>query len=107
MISLLSTTYKRHRWRLFAGFTALLSVDFLQLTIPRIIKKAVDGLENGNINNSELLSLGGLIILIALFVVLLRFTWRYLIIGFSRLLEKNNPDHQALESWMPHNLSIA
>lgn len=89
MISLLSTTYKRHRWRLFAGFTALLSVDFLQLTIPRIIKKAVDGLEASKTNVSELLSLGGLIILIALFVVLLRFTWRYLIIGFSRLLERD------------------
>jgi len=89
MISLLSTTYRRHRWRLFAGFTALLSVDFLQLTIPRIIKKAVDGLETSKINDSELLYLGGLIILIALFVVLLRFTWRYLIIGFSRLLERD------------------
>ena len=88
MISLLSTTYRRHRWRLFAGFTALLSVDFLQLTIPRIIKKAVDGLET-SITDSELLYLGGLIILIALFVVLLRFTWRYLIIGFSRLLERD------------------
>ena len=89
MISLLSTTYRRHRWRLFAGFTALLSVDFLQLTIPRIIKKAVDGLETSKINDSELLYLGGLIILIALFVVILRFTWRYLIIGFSRLLERD------------------
>ena len=89
IISLLSATYKRHRWRLFAGFTALLSVDFLQLTIPRIIKKAVDGLEASKTNISELLSLGGLIILIALFVVLLRFTWRYLIIGFSRLLERD------------------
>ncbi len=89
MMSLLSTTYRQHRWRLFAGFTALLSVDFLQLTIPRIIKRAVDGLEAGNTEGSQLLHLGGLIILIAFFVVLLRFTWRYLIIGFSRLLERD------------------
>ena len=89
MTSLLGTTYRRHRWRLFAGFIALLSVDFLQLTIPRIIKRAVDGLESGNTGNSQLLYLGGLIILIALFVVFLRFTWRYLIIGFSRLIERD------------------
>jgi ATP-binding cassette subfamily B multidrug efflux pump len=89
MMSLLSTTYRRHRWRLFAGFTSLLSVDFLQLTIPRFIKRAVDGLDSGNTDSSQLLYLGGLIILIALFVVLLRFTWRYLIIGFSRLLERD------------------
>jgi len=89
MMSMLGTTYRRHRWRLFAGFTALLAVDFLQLTIPRIIKQAVDSLELGSASESRLLYLGGLIILIALFVVLLRFIWRYLIIGFSRLLERD------------------
>jgi len=89
MIELLSATYKRHRWRLFAGFSALLLVDFLQLIIPRIIKYGVDGLESATINKPELLKLGGLVILIAIFVVSLRFIWRYLIIGFSRLLEKD------------------
>ncbi len=89
MMSLLSDTYRRHRWRLFAGLIALLSVDFLQLTIPRIIKHAVDGLESNSTNDSQLLYLGSLIILIGLLVVVLRFIWRYLIIGFSRLLERD------------------
>jgi len=89
MVSLLRATYRSYRWRLFAGFTALLSVDFLQLIIPRIIKRAVDGLESSNTDASQLLYLGSLIIAIALFVVLLRFSWRYLIIGFSRILERD------------------
>jgi len=89
MFELLSATYKRHRWRLFAGFSALLLVDFLQLIIPRIIRYGVDGLESTSISKPELLKLGGLILLIATFVVTLRFIWRYLIIGFSRLLERD------------------
>jgi len=89
MTALLSSTYKKHRWRLIAGFTALLLVDFLQLVVPRIIKFTVDGLSTSTIERSELLKYGGLIILIAAFVVILRFVWRYLIIGFSRLLERD------------------
>lgn len=85
---LLTPTYRQHRLRLAAGFTALLCVDFLQLTIPRIIKYGIDGLETLTITPPALLKLGGLILLIAFLVVVLRFSWRYLIIGFSRLLEQ-------------------
>lgn len=85
---LLTATYRQHRLRLAAGFTALLCVDFLQLTIPRIIKYGIDGLEALTITPPALLQLGGLVFLIAFFVVVLRFSWRYLIIGFSRLLEQ-------------------
>lgn len=85
---LLLPTYRRHRLRLAIGFCALILVDFLQLSIPRIIKYGVDGLAATNIAPAGLLRLGGLILLIAGMVVLLRFAWRYLIIGFSRLLER-------------------
>ncbi|WP_459946108.1 ABC transporter ATP-binding protein [Desulfocastanea catecholica] len=85
---LLLPTYRSHRLRLAVGFAALVLVDLLQLTIPRIIKYAVDGLETMTISTTGLLRLGGLILLIAAGVVALRFVWRYLIIGFSRLLER-------------------
>ncbi|MGW8194236.1 MAG: ABC transporter ATP-binding protein [Desulforhopalus sp.] len=88
ILNLLVPTYKQHRWRLGAGFAALLCVDMLQLTIPRLIKNGVDGLESLDISQGGLLSLGILIIAIAMLVVVLRFCWRYLIIGFSRLLER-------------------
>ncbi len=80
--------YKMYRLRLLIGFTALVCVDLLQLTIPRIIRKAVDGLEAATISQSGLLRLAFLIFVIATLVVVLRFSWRYLIIGFSRILEK-------------------
>lgn len=74
------------------GFIALFAVDFLQLTIPRILKHGVDRLEIGSITYSDLTRLALFILLIALLVSLLRFTWRNLIIGFSRLLEKSLRD---------------
>ncbi len=80
--------YKRHKTRLFLGFTALLSVDFLQLTIPRILKNGIDGLTAGIITHQNLLRLAFLVVIIALLVAFLRFSWRNLIIGFSRMLER-------------------
>jgi ATP-binding cassette, subfamily B, multidrug efflux pump len=86
--NLLLPSFKRHSLRVLGGLSALILVDFLQLIIPRFIKQAVDALETLSITASGLLQLAAIIILIALFVVLLRFAWRYLIIGFSRLLEQ-------------------
>ncbi|TKB25632.1 ABC transporter ATP-binding protein [Desulfopila sp. IMCC35006] len=85
---LLLPTFRQHRLRLAAGFAALILVDLLQLTIPRFIKHGVDGLTAMTITPVGLLHLAGLILLFAGMVVVLRFAWRYLIIGFSRLLER-------------------
>jgi len=68
---------------------ALLGVDFLQLTIPRILKKGIDILSDGTAVQSDLLKLGLLICSIGILAAFLRFCWRYLIIGFSRHLERD------------------
>ncbi len=86
--ALLAPLFTTHRKRLIFGFTALITVDLLQLTIPRLIKRGVDGLSGLTIGQGELLQLGCTILGIAFLVVILRFCWRYLIIGFSRLLER-------------------
>ena len=88
LLPLLSGEFRRHRLKLAAGFAALLAVDFLQLIIPRILKRGVDALADGTATTQLLLTLGLLIIGIAACVVVLRFCWRNLIIGFSRLLER-------------------
>jgi ATP-binding cassette subfamily B protein len=85
---LLVPLFKTHRYRLILGFAALITVDLLQLIIPRLIKKAVDGLSRQNIDQSGLFQVGLTIVVIALLVIFLRYWWRYLIIGFSRLLER-------------------
>ncbi len=88
LLGYITPVYRKHRLRLALGFTALLAVDMLQLTIPRILKRGVDSLAAGTATQAGLLRLAGLVILIAIFVAVLRFSWRNLIIGFSRMLER-------------------
>lgn len=91
-MTLLIPFFKKYRLRLAAGFMALLAVDFLQLLIPRFIKKAVDALEQGTATDALLLKYAGLILLPALGIALCRFLWRYFVLGFSRLVERDLRD---------------
>ncbi len=85
---LLADQFKAYRLRLLVGFLALISVDFLQLSIPLILRQGIDSLTGRSATTSQLVSLALLIIAIALVVVVLRFIWRMMIIGFSRYLER-------------------
>ena len=87
--ALLADQFVTHRYRLMIGFLALISVDFLQLSIPLLVKKAIDSLAGQEATLARLFYLAGSIICIAITVVLLRFVWRMLIIGFSRYLERS------------------
>jgi ATP-binding cassette subfamily B protein len=87
--TLLCPIFYKHRVRLLAGLLALLGVDFLQLCIPRILKNGVDSLSAGTAQQNDLLSLALFICAIGILATILRFCWRYLIIGFSRQLERD------------------
>jgi len=86
-LPLITPFFHRHRLRLVLGLAALLGVDFLQLLIPRVIKRAVDALGAGSASPQGLLGHGALIILLALGIAGLRFAWRALVLVFSRRLE--------------------
>ncbi len=86
---LLADQFVTHRFRLIIGFLALISVDFLQLSIPLLVKRAIDLLAGQEATMPRLFTLAGAILAIATAVVLLRFVWRMLIIGFSRYLERH------------------
>jgi ATP-binding cassette subfamily B protein len=88
LLGLVRPIYRRYLPRLLLGFLALLGVDFLQLTIPRYLKKGVDTLAGGTATGHSLLIIGGYILVTAAFIGILRFCWRTLIIGFSRRLER-------------------
>jgi ATP-binding cassette subfamily B protein len=88
LLRIVAPLFRRHWLRLLVGLLALVVVDFLQLIIPRFVKTAVDGLAAGTADSGLLLRLSGLVCLVAVVVACLRFVWRYLIIGFSRILEK-------------------
>lgn len=86
--------FRQYRRRLIVGFLALLSVNFLQLLIPRVIKHAVDALQVQSAARGDLWRYGALVVLLALGIACMRFVWRYFILGFSRQLEVD------LRTWM-------
>jgi ATP-binding cassette subfamily B protein len=86
--------FKQYRLQLAFGFLSLLVVNALQLIIPRIVKHAVDGLQDQVASQTSLMKYGSLIIVLALFIAIFRFGWRILILGFSRHLEKD------LRNWL-------
>jgi ATP-binding cassette subfamily B protein len=81
--------FLQYRLQLLIGFLSLLAVNGLQLVIPRIIKYAVDGLQNEGISSATLLRSGITIVVLAVCIAIFRFGWRYMILGFSRHLEKD------------------
>ena len=68
---------------------SLLMVDFLQLIIPLIIKKAINVLVLQPSGTGALLLKQGLMIgIIALLIALFRYVWRLLLLGHSRKVEQ-------------------
>jgi len=78
----------QNRWPLALGLVSLLVVDFLQLLIPLVIKKAINLLTNQTVTANALLRQSGTILGIALTIVLFRYVWRLLIFGHSRKVEE-------------------
>ncbi len=79
----------QYKFHFLFGVLALITIDLLQLIIPRILKWAVDGLATGNADLSDLGFYFLSIVLIAIGVAIGRFFWRYLIIGSSRRIERS------------------
>lgn len=81
--------FYRNRYRLITGLICLLIVDFLQLIIPLVIKRAIDYLTyHESPSAGTLLNHGITILAIAFAIAVLRYTWRYFVIGHSRILEE-------------------
>ena len=87
LYGLVQSMLRKHRLRLLVGCVTLISVDLLQLLIPRFVKTAVDALAAGTATHALLTRMAVIIFIFALTIAVMRFVWRYLIIGFSRLLE--------------------
>lgn len=101
VVRLLVPFFKLYGGSLTVGFIALLSVDFCQLWIPRIIKRAVDELQFSTATQGGLVKHGLTVVLLALLIAICRFGWRYFVLGFSRLVERD------LRDWLfSHLLSL-
>ena len=79
---------KERRFYVALGIFLLVCVDFLQLLIPRIIKRAVDDLTALSILPDVLLRYAAYMIVIALMIGVFRYGWRHCLIGLSRRAEE-------------------
>jgi ATP-binding cassette subfamily B protein len=70
------------------GLVCLITVDFLQLFIPRVIKWAIDDLTDYRIDVSSLLIYALYIIGIAVLIGIFRYIWRRCLLGTSRRVEE-------------------
>ena len=85
----LKAYFIQNRLALAVGLGSLLLVDFLQLLIPLIIKKAINLLtiQTDPETGIQLLKYALMIAAIALVVTVFRYTWRRMIMGHSRKVE--------------------
>ncbi len=70
------------------GLFCLLCVDFLQLLIPLVIKKAIDVLTLKTATSGGLFKYALVIVALAGIIAVLRYIWRYLLFGHSRKVEE-------------------
>ena len=84
----LKVYFVQNRWRIAFGLFCLLLVDFLQLLIPLVIKRAIDALTFKTATSVSLLRYALIIATIASIMALLRYVWRYLLLGHSRKVEE-------------------
>ncbi len=75
---------KKHWYRYFLGVLSLVFVDLLQLYIPRYISRVIDHLRYDKPDMSYVNLIIWWVVGIALGIAILRFFWRYFIIGASR-----------------------
>ncbi len=87
-LALIRPYFFERRFHLAAGLASLLVVDVLQLFIPRIVKRAIDGIAASSLDAGALLRYGGYIVLAAVFIGIFRFSWRYCIMGTARRVEE-------------------
>ncbi len=87
-IHLIKPYFSQRRGLILIGIICLMVVDLLQLFIPRVVKWAVDDLTSGNVDAAGLLRYAGMIVAIAAGMTVLRFFWRKLLIGTSRVVEQ-------------------
>jgi ATP-binding cassette subfamily B protein len=86
--NLIKPYFLRRRFSVLIGLLCLITVDVLQLFIPRVIKSAVDDLTFLRTSISGLGRYAVYIIALAGLIGLFRFLWRHWLMGLSREIEE-------------------
>ena len=85
---LIKPYFIENRFRILIGLLCLITVDILQLFIPRIIKRVVDDLTTFHIQGRQLLLYALIMIAIAVSIAVFRYIWRRCLFGTSRRIEE-------------------
>ncbi len=85
---LIKPYFIENRYRILTGLLCLITVDILQLFIPRIIKRVVDDLTSFQIEGRQLLFYALIMIAIAVSIGVFRYIWRRCLLGTSRRIEE-------------------
>ena len=86
--ALIKPYFIENRYKILIGLLSLITVDMLQLFIPRIIKRAVDDLTSFTIDGHRLLYYALSMVCIAVFIGVFRYIWRRCLMGTSRRIEE-------------------
>ncbi len=79
----------RHRKAVLLGVLTLVVVDALQLLVPQVFQRVIDGLASGSATEDRILALGLSVLAIYAVMGIFRFFWRYLVIGSSHRIDRN------------------
>ncbi len=85
---LIKPYFIKNRTQIIFGIISLIAVDFLQLFIPRIVKRAVDDLTALQIDAKKLFVYALYIVCAAALISVFRYIWRHCLIGTSRRIEE-------------------
>ncbi len=79
----------KYKWSIVLGILSLLIVDAAQLIIPLVVRKSINLIQSGQAT-MKILGVYALYILgLTLVIAILRFFWRYFIMGTARKVERD------------------
>jgi ATP-binding cassette subfamily B protein len=91
-LKLILPYFKKNFYKILAGIICMIIVDLAQLIVPQIIKDVVDTLANAGMDRQVLLIQCFFIAGLGIFMALLRYGWRMLLMGSARDLERGIRD---------------
>ena len=76
--------YLKYFWFFFVGVLFLIAIDILQLLIPEVVGKMIDGVKDNTLFNDNIIWKYLLtLVIVAISLLIGRFAWRFLFYGAS------------------------
>ena len=77
----------KHKWEYLVGIVLLIISTFLSTYIPKIIGQITDGLNDRTMDKNQILITLGIMMSFVVAYFILKFIWRYLLLGNGRNVE--------------------